>query len=76
MAKYSVTIPASMHVIIEVEADDADAAIEAAVDKDFSICATNDVGIDNFELHMNVGRRNVCEFSSPWQAEAYLVEEA
>lgn len=75
MAKYVVTIPASMHLIIEVEADDEKSAIEAAFDADFNINATHRVQIENFELHEHVGRGNVCEFASPWNAEAELIEE-
>ena len=62
MPRYRVTLPISGHAIVEVEAADAQAAIEAAGD----IVETKD--IEQWSIHYGC-RGNVCSFPNPWEPE-------
>jgi hypothetical protein len=77
MPKYSVIVPFSGHIEVSVEATDAQEAIDTAFELDIRIEISGDGGprIEDWEMHRHVGRGNLCEFSSPWDAEAEEIEE-
>lgn len=54
MPTYSVRVPITGYAVVEVEADDEDAAIEAAVQKDLEM-----QDIEEWEHHQYVVRGNV-----------------
>lgn len=55
MKRYSVSIPITGYVIVEIDAESEEAAIEAALDTEI----TSDL-IEEWETHRQVTRGNVC----------------
>lgn len=68
MPTFSVTIPIAGHAYIEIEADNAEAAIEEALGK---VSMEN---VDNWEPLRRLNRGNVCYCPQPWEAEAEQVD--
>ena len=64
MKTYSVTIPIAGHAIVEVEADDEEAAIEKALEE---VTLNN---VDEWEALREFNRGNVCYCPQPWEIEA------
>jgi hypothetical protein len=61
---YSVTVPFAGHMVIEVEAESEEAAIEKAIEE---VTSEHIEGWEPLE-HFNQG--NVCYCPQPWEAEA------
>lgn len=70
MKTYSVTIPIAGHIVLEVEADSEDEAIEKALISD-DIRAEN---IETWEALKAFHSGNICYCPSPWNAEAEEIE--
>ena len=68
MKTYTVTIPIAGHAVIEVEADNAEEAIERALNSDKLTIDS----IESWEALEQFNRGNVCYCPSPWQAAAEL----
>jgi hypothetical protein len=69
MAKlFVVTIPVAGHAVIEVEADDKEAAIKMAMS------AATEKNIDSWEFLEQFNKGNVCYCPSPWRVEAESVD--
>jgi hypothetical protein len=65
MKSYSVMLPIAGHIIVEVEAENEKAAIEAALNSDQ---LTVDK-IEDWEALRKFHSGNVCHCPSPWEAE-------
>lgn len=63
---YTVTLPIAGHLVIEVEAENAEAAIQAALVSD-QLTSDN---IETWEALEQFHQGNVCYCPSPWKAEA------
>ena len=63
MKSYTVTIPMAGHVIISVEAEDENSAIEKA----FESATIGD--IESWDLLKQFSRGNVCYCPHPWEVE-------
>ena len=70
MAKYLVTLPVGGHIHVEVEAESANAAIEAAMLMDF-----RNSDIEEWDVLEKVSRGNVLYFPQPSSADARKIEE-
>lgn len=71
MRRYSVALPIAGHIFVEVEADDAKAAVEAALELQFD---TKD--IEEWQvMERGYTRGNVCYCPTPWEPEAELLDD-
>jgi hypothetical protein len=71
MAKtYSVAVPISGVIYVEVEAEDEKDAIEKALDSDQ---LTQD-NLERWEAHRHIVQGNVC-YAVQWEAEAELIDD-
>jgi hypothetical protein len=71
MAKtYSVAVPISGVIYVEVQAESEDEAIEKALESD-QLTTEN---IDRWETHRYIVRGNVCS-AVQWEAEAELMDD-
>lgn len=68
MKTSTVTIPMAGHLVIEVEAENAEAAVEAALVSDQ---LTIDK-LENWEALKQFNTGNVCYCPQPWEASAEL----
>lgn len=60
MPTYDVYMPVTMSIIIQVEAENEEAAIDEAFEKDWRINITGDAELHECEMHKHVTRGNVC----------------
>ncbi len=59
MAKYSVLIPCTASVVVEVEADNAERAKDIALDTEFEVKVSGGAQLHEFEVHSEIVRGNV-----------------
>ena len=69
MKTFSVTLPISGTAYVEVEAENEDDAIDAALN-----AVTND-DIETWEAHRSIVEGNVVHAMQPWRAEARDISE-
>lgn len=66
MPLYNVTLPMAGHAFVQVEADNEEAAITAAMDQ------VEMKDIEEWEVLSRVTSGNVCHFPTPWEPQAEL----
>jgi len=59
MPKYSVLIPCTASIFVEVDAENEENAKLAALDADFRVEVTGDADLHEFEVHEQIVRGNV-----------------
>lgn len=70
MPRFNVTLPIAGHLTIEVEAEDEEKAVIAALEGKVEYDAE-----PTWEVMERFMQGNVCYCPTPWQAEAELIEE-
>jgi hypothetical protein len=70
MAKYSVLIPIAGSIEVEVEADDEESAVQAALATEFT---EEDLQSLTWESMEHICQGNVC-YAPTWSAEANLID--
>lgn len=68
MKTYTVTLPIAGHIVIDVEAESEEAAIEAAMCSDKLTLAN----IESWGALEQFNQGNVCYCPQPWEAEVEL----